>query len=157
MQLHSFLYRSSETKTSIAESFQGDSIDLFLQEMKIDIENLLNARRQPFLLPPHLRELDLSVLKYGIEDFSGNFGFSESNLEKLASDIEKTLGLYENRLVNLKVSPVASEKDNKRVVLFRIEGEMSFDEKTVSVFSHLNLHIRPQTYSLHDWSFDHGG
>ena len=157
MQLHSFLYKSSETKTVNFETFGRDSIDIFLSEMKRDLENLLNTRRSPFSVSSEFKELSVSVLEYGVDDFSGHLGVSEGNIQKLAFDIEKTIRLYENRLNTVKVTPVKSAQDNKKLFLFKIEAQINLGGKVFSVFSHLNLHMRNQTYSFHDWSFGYDG
>jgi type VI secretion system protein ImpF len=157
MHLSSFLSKISESRPLDSGAFKGDSLGIFLADLKKDLENLLNSRRQPFSLPLEYKEVPLSVLGYGLDDFSGHLGFSESTLHHLSLDIEKTIRLYETRLTNVRVTPLASETNNRRSVLFKIEGTLSAEGKTVSVFSHLNLHRRNQLYSLYEWSFDYGG
>ena len=156
MKKASFLYKTSSTHAQSEAGVQS-SVDVFLQEIKKDLENLLNNRRQPFSLPFEFKELNSCVLEYGLEDFSYTLSFSQINLQKIATDIEKTLCLFEPRLFNIKVEMVNDNQDRKKQALFKITASLNMGRKAFSIYSHLNFHLQNQIYRFLNWNFDYAG
>lgn len=78
-----------------------------------DIETLLNTRRYPFPLPPHLPQLQQSLLTYGLIDFTAWDFSSLETCERLRKEVLETLQKHEPRLqqpvVELASKPDASD------------------------------------------------
>ena len=91
-----------------------------------DLENLLNARRTPDLLPEGCVEILRSVYVYGLPDITSlpaNFLYEQT---KLLQAIESAVATFEGRLEGVRVSlvPVVGMS---RVLRFSIEGMLRID------------------------------
>lgn len=97
------------------------------QSVRRDIENLLNTRvclypiPNPF--PEHWRNLEKSLVNYGIPDFGGLSMGAKSERESLRKRIENAIRHFETRFKHVQVSLVDDRGDNRdRTVRFRIDG-----------------------------------
>lgn len=91
-----------------------------------DLENLLNTRRTPDVIPEGSVEILRSVYYYGLPDISSmpaNFLYEQS---KLLQSIETAVKTFEPRLDGVRVSlvPVAGQS---RVLRFVIDGMLRID------------------------------
>jgi type VI secretion system protein ImpF len=91
-----------------------------------DLENLLNTRRTPDILPEGSVEILRSVYYYGLPDITSmpaNFLYEQT---KLLQSIETAVKTFEARLDGVKVSlvPVAGQS---RVLRFVIDGMLRID------------------------------
>ncbi len=91
-----------------------------------DIENLLNTRCSPIVLPDTFNNLKKSLLRYGLKDFTVEN--PENNLirQKICMDIKKTLSVFEPRLKKIIVRADGHSKI-KRQLPFRIAGILMVD------------------------------
>lgn len=91
-----------------------------------DLENLLNTRRTPDLIPDGSVEILRSVYYYGLPDITSmpaNFLYEQT---KLLQSIETAVKTFEPRLDGVRVSlvPVAGQS---RVLRFVIDGMLRID------------------------------
>jgi type VI secretion system protein ImpF len=91
-----------------------------------DLENLLNTRRTPDVLPEGCVQIEQSVYLYGLPDITSlpsNYLYEHG---KLLQSIEKAVATFEPRLEGVRVSlvPVAGLF---RVLRFAIEGMLRID------------------------------
>jgi type VI secretion system protein ImpF len=91
-----------------------------------DLENLLNTRRTPDIIPEGSIEILRSVYYYGLPDITSmpaNFLYEQT---KLLQSIETAVKTFEARLDGVKVSlvPVAGQS---RVLRFVIDGMLRID------------------------------
>jgi len=91
-----------------------------------DLENLLNTRRTPDIIPEGSIEILRSVYYYGLPDITSmpaNFLYEQT---KLLQSIETAVKTFEARLDGVKVSlvPVAGQP---RVLRFVIDGMLRID------------------------------
>ncbi|MBI5655676.1 MAG: type VI secretion system baseplate subunit TssE [Geobacter sp.] len=91
-----------------------------------DLESLLNTKRSILPVPPEYKELNNSVLVYGLRDFTSQDPRSPSIKQQLRSDVEKTISRFDNRLRNVIVRLETSSK-NERNIRFRISGLLVID------------------------------
>lgn len=91
-----------------------------------DLENLLNTKRSILPVPPEYRELNNSVLVYGLRDFTSQDPRSPSIKQQLRSDVEKTISRFDNRLRNVTVR-LETSSQNERNIRFRISGLLVID------------------------------
>ena len=88
-----------------------------------DLENLLNTRKRCTKWSPDLRELEVSLVNYGIPDFCGeNMGGEDS--DELLKSVQTTIQIFEPRLKKVRVTAI--EKDDgesiDRTLRFRIQA-----------------------------------
>ncbi len=69
-----------------------------------DLEALLNTRRRWRSCPPHLTELAVSSIGYGIPDFASGVLNDPAQREHLRTEIEITLRRFEPRFARLRVA-----------------------------------------------------
>jgi type VI secretion system protein ImpF len=102
---------------------------LFLRELREsvrrDVENLLNTRRWCLPLPEWTRELETSLLNYGLPDVTGVSLTARSSRERLRGMIEETIRHYEPRFLRVSVQLLEKQSDQLNQTLrFRIEALM---------------------------------
>ncbi|MDG1872695.1 MAG: type VI secretion system baseplate subunit TssE [Mariniblastus sp.] len=109
---------------SATESVKSQS--QLIQEMKVslrrDLENLLNTRWPCISWPPQYEELELSLINYGIPDFTGvNMG-GPDNQKRLMQIVKHAIEKFEPRLLKFSIE-IKSETDNiNRTLSFRVDG-----------------------------------
>ncbi len=107
-----------------------------LREMKYslrrDVENLLNTRRRAMLWPPHLSELERSLLNYGIPDITGLELTTSDGREQLRQVIETVLRQFDPRFKSVSVEMIEPTDRADRTLRFRISAvvyaEPAFEE-----------------------------
>lgn len=90
------------------------------QSVRRDLENLLNTRWRCELWPPNLDELDLSLVNYGIPDFTGVNMASKAERERLRMLIEQIVRKFEPRFKTVKVTLLENSDSFDRTLRFRI-------------------------------------
>lgn len=99
-----------------------------LREMKQavcrDLENLLNTRHRFGVIPSDLKELDVSLVNYGIPDFTGAGMSGKADRESLRQSIENTIRKFETRFVSVRVEILDNKNDFDRTLRFRIDAMM---------------------------------
>jgi len=97
------------------------------QSVRRDLENLLNTRvclyPIPSPFPEHWKNLESSLINYGIPDFGGLMMGAKSERESLRKRIENAIRHFESRFKKVQVFLVDDRGDNRdRTVRFRIDG-----------------------------------
>lgn len=92
------------------------------QSVRRDLENLLNTRWRCVAWPPDLDELEVSVVNYGIPDFTGTNMSVASEREQLRAVIEKVIREFEPRFKTVKVTLLENTDDFDRTLRFRIDA-----------------------------------
>jgi type VI secretion system protein ImpF len=97
-----------------------------LRELKLsvrrDLENLLNTRWRPASWPPKLDELDLSLVNYGIPDFTGASMSGPDEREELRRVIERIIRNFEPRFKTVTVTLLENTASLDRTLHFRIDA-----------------------------------
>ncbi len=97
------------------------------ESVRRDLENLLNTRRRIFAWPPELKELDRSVVGYGLPDLAaGALGAARAS-EEYCRVLQTLLRLYEPRFKSVEVRPLAGAEPLDRTLRFRIEALLRVD------------------------------
>ncbi len=91
-----------------------------------DIENLLNTRCSPIVLPDTFNNLRKSLLRYGLKDFTVENPDNSLIRQKICMDIKKALSVFEPRLKKIIVRAESHSKI-KRQLSFRIAGILMMD------------------------------
>jgi type VI secretion system protein ImpF len=103
---------------------QNQSEEALEKSVKRDLENLLNTRRRCGPCPPELKELEDSLVNYGLPDFLAmNLAFDEGR-QLFRRMIEKTIRSCEPRLVDVKVTMLDVTEPIHRNMRFRIDAKL---------------------------------
>ena len=92
-----------------------------------DLENLLNTRWRCMQWPPDLEELEVSLVNYGIPDFTGVNMSQMSERENLRSIVERIIKKFEPRFKQVRVKLVQNSEDFDRSLKLNIEALMYAD------------------------------
>lgn len=112
-----------------------------------DLENLLNTRCTPELLPESSVEARRSTYNYGVPDITEitqNFLYEKN---RLLGEIERAVRLFEPRLDGAKVAIVPAT-GNERILRFVIEGMLRIDPAPEHVVFDAALELTSGEYQL---------
>ena len=110
--------------SSREESPQSRSQILFemKQSVRRDLQNLLNTRWRCVNWPPDYEQLELSLINYGIPDFSGvNMGGPDAQ-KRLIEIVERAIEFFEPRFLRFSLIASTNKHDFDRTLRFKIDG-----------------------------------
>ena len=87
-----------------------------------DLRNLLNTRCRCRHFPPELKELEQSLVNYGIPDFTGTNLGPVKGREQFCRTLQSVLRQYEPRFKTVKVQLLTNTDPLDRTLNFRIDG-----------------------------------
>jgi type VI secretion system protein ImpF len=130
-----------------APVLMAQGMRLLKQNIRRDIEWLLNSRRQIQSPPEWCRELNYSLYEYGLPDLTSMALNTSRDQAKLSSLIENAIAVFEPRLRNVVVSmvPVAG---NNRVLRFQIEGLLRVEPGPERIQFDTTLDLTSGTYNV---------
>ena len=141
-----------------------ESEDYHRAAVRRDLEWLLNARR--IIDHPNLdfeesaerrrletgeaeyEEVETSVYKYGLPDFSVYGLNSATDADLLVQTVRKTLRVFEPRLTDVKVIPLEIKTAGLRQVRFRIEAKLRMDPASERVSFDTLLELSSGQYQI---------
>ena len=91
-------------------------------DIRDNLEMILNARLHYFNPPSELTQILDSVLSYGIVDFTQQYYSLDKNQKELCESIRKTITYFEPRLQAVQVAMVEPEEGHERSFKIRIDG-----------------------------------
>lgn len=103
-----------------------NDIQFVRQAVLRDVENLLNTRRNIFVLSESFGQLSNSLYVYGLEDFVSKNPKSPEVRKALKSSIEKTIARFEPRLVHTEVM-FNPEEGNEQNLCFTVKATLYAD------------------------------
>jgi len=95
--------------------------------VKRDLENLLNTRYRMQSTPEDLKEIEFSILNYGLPDLAT---VNIADIEKkraFTKNLEKTLRIFEPRFKSVKVIHIDNKDTTDRTLRFRIDATLHAD------------------------------
>lgn len=121
-------------------------------EMKIslrrDLENLLNTRWSCISWPPDYEELDLSLINYGIPDFTGVSMGSPENQKRLIQIVKRAIEKFEPRLIEFSIE-INNEIDNvNRTLSFRVDGLLQSEPFPEQVVFDTSLDVHSSEFQV---------
>ena len=118
------------------------------QSVSRDIEALLNTRRELFdELPPEFKELNSSLLFYGLPDFTAMNLMSHKDRKKVRRIIEQTVMTFEPRLASVNVE-ILAPKGLEQALHFRIEAMLQVDPEPEAVTFDAVLQLSSAKYEV---------
>jgi type VI secretion system protein ImpF len=110
-----------EKRTELPRSRSQVLRDLKLS-VRRDLENLLNTRWRCVSWPPDLDDLELSLVNYGIPDFTGAKMGAPSDREQLRAIVERVVRKFEPRFKTVSVRLLENSDPSDRALRFRIDA-----------------------------------
>lgn len=102
----------------------------FYEDIRQNLENILNARLRYIAVPLELKEITNSLVNYGISDFRHlNYG-SESMQKKIVEEVKTVIESFEPRASNVNVSIDNQSDTRNRTLKLFIELEITSINKT---------------------------
>ena len=97
------------------------------EAVRRDLENLLNTRRRILARPSGLKELNCSLVNYGIPDFTGaNLG-AAAEREEFCRQVQSVIRQFEPRFKSVTVRPLTNAEPLDRTLRFRIDALLIAD------------------------------
>ena len=87
-----------------------------------DLEQLLNTRWRCTAWPPELDQLDVSLVNYGIPDFTGSNMSQAAEREQLRSTMEQIIRKFEPRFKSVRIKMLENTDAFDRTLRFRIDA-----------------------------------
>lgn len=98
------------------------------EAVRRDLEALFNTRTPCRSWPRHLRQLNRSILSYGLPDLQTRTIISEASREALRGEVQAIIRRFEPRLKRAVVELVGSADPLDRSLRFRIHGDLVLEE-----------------------------
>lgn len=117
-------YEPEKSRESL--SSRTKSLRELKQSVKRDLEWLLNTRQANTQLPPDLKEVNSSVIAYGLPDFTTVGIKSAPDQNRLRRAIEGAISTFEPRLQDVRVT-IEPVQEGERVVHFRIDARLKVE------------------------------
>jgi type VI secretion system protein ImpF len=102
----------------------GQSLHELKLSVRRDLQNLLNTRWRCSSWPPDLDQLDVSLVNYGLPDFTSSNMSRKSAREELREIIEEVIRKFEPRLKSVKVTLINNEDPLDRTLHYRIKAQL---------------------------------
>lgn len=116
--------------------------------LRRDLEWLLNTRRNPLAAPESMPETSQSLYNYGLPDFSAFSANAPKDRQKLLSELERSIALFEPRLRNVRVVLVEGSGVGTRMLRFQIEGSLQMDPTSEHISFDAELQLSSGEYQL---------
>lgn len=87
-----------------------------------DLENLLNTRRRHGTLPADARELDRSLVTYGVPDLKAFNVTSEEGRRQLVEVLQRVVRQFEPRFKSVRVQLLDNVEPLDRTLRFRVDA-----------------------------------
>lgn len=101
---------------------RGISLQQLRLNVRRDLENLLNAKMQWLVWPKAYKELDKSLINYGLPDFSSMPVGSLEGRQILCKRVAETIRLFEPRFLEVDVTTATDEQELDRTLRLRISA-----------------------------------
>jgi type VI secretion system protein ImpF len=95
--------------------------------LRRDLEHLLNTHQSCIVPPPELSELATSLIDYGMPHFLGLAAAGEEGREAFADQVRSILRRFEPRFKQVTVTVVKNPEAHDRTLRFRIDGLVHAD------------------------------
>lgn len=92
------------------------------QSVRRDLEALLNTRWRCRSWPEDLDELNLSIVNYGVPDFTGTSLATDENREKMRAIVERVIRHFEPRFKSVQVKLLPNADSTDRTLRLRIDA-----------------------------------
>ncbi len=134
-------------KTSDFDTHFSHNLQRFYEELRRDLENLLNTRLHNFEHDENFVQLKTSLYSYGRPNFPGNYLADEGGLETFCSNLTHCIKQFEPRFDTVIVSPVLNHS-GKQSLQLRIQGTLHGDFPVQEIVFDFFLEDQTQAFTL---------
>ncbi len=127
---------------------RSQSVRVFKNSIRRDLEWLLNSRRTPEDPPEDMEDAARSVLYFGLPDVTSLSGDSTDDRVRLLRMIEEAIATYEPRLSGVSVSEAESTDSESRRVRFIIQATLRMDPSPELVYFDTVLDLSNKEYEV---------
>ncbi len=156
----------NEVRTSVLDRLTGNTpseeytisnyslYDTIIQNVRNDLQNLLNTRKAPISRMVETTGLKSTLLNYGMEDFTYFNPESKSDHERLQKIIEHLINTFEPRLRKVKVKLLESSDKTDFRVRFHIEAVLCIEEIVIPVQFNSIMDPSPPTFTVKEVNYE---
>ncbi len=101
---------------------RAESLRQFRLSVKRDLEHLLNTTRQPIEVPESCKEVNRSVLFFGLPDVASVSVQDFSDEQKLLRALESAIQMFEPRLARVRVTGRDAFSARRQSITFHVEA-----------------------------------
>lgn len=156
----------NEVRTSVMDRLLGNTpakeftisnyslYDTIIQNVRSDLQDLLNTRKAP---APRLVEstgLKTTVLNYGMEDFAHFNPESDSDKQRLKKLLENLINTYEPRLKKVKVQLLENADKIDFRIRFHIDAVLCIEETVIPVQFNSVMDTSPTHFNIQEASYE---
>jgi len=139
------LISKNDEKSSRLENPNWISLNVFQEDIKLNLENILNTRAPQLFIDKHYANLSESVINYGIKDFTHSIYGSKKLQEELCSHIKTLIKNFEPRLQETKVELI-DDNEEHRTLKIRIEAVINLKPKPASTVFESYIDLNRQNF-----------
>lgn len=119
-----------------------ESLAAFKLGVQRDLEWLLNTRRTPTPAAAEFEQVQQSLYHFGVPDITSMSRDSAESRQRLLSQVEEALALFEPRLSNVQISLVELDGEaHRRELRFLVEATLRLDPTPEQVVFDTVLHF----------------
>jgi type VI secretion system protein ImpF len=127
----------------------SSEVERLKDEVRRDLEWLLNTRRSPIAISPGMTGLKKSLVTYGLPDLCGITATDSSERDRLVKLLESVIRDFEPRLADVQVSFNPLDQDKTRSSLhYRINGMLRIDPAPEAVVFNTVLELGNRTFTV---------
>lgn len=120
----------------------AESLREFKLGVQRDLEWLLNTRRTPTPAAAEFEQVQQSLYHFGVPDITSMSRDSAESRQRLLSQVEEALALFEPRLSNVQISLVEMDGEaHRRELRFLVEATLRLDPTPEQVVFDTVLHF----------------
>ena len=123
-----------------------EAMEALRASIRNDLEALLNSRRRWRSWDAHLKELDRSLVGYGLPDFAAGAFNDPRRREELRSLVEASIRRFEPRIARLTVTLI--DADDKLTSTFRLRIEALLEAEPAPEPIMFDTHVDPVTTNV---------
>jgi type VI secretion system protein ImpF len=100
-----------------------------LEDIRINLEYILNTRKVYLDWPSSLNELNASIMNYGLNDFMHVYYGQQQAQNELCKHIKKIIGYFEPRLSKVNIQIHETNSNINRILKLQIEANIYLQHK----------------------------
>jgi type VI secretion system protein ImpF len=129
---------------------RAESVRQLRLSVKRDLEWLLNSTRMPIEIPESCKEIDKSVLFYGLPDISSVSVQNLAHQQRLQRSLETAIETFEPRLSRARVTSRERYRSTNQSITFHVEAMLMIDPAPERISFDTVLEISKGAYSVKD-------
>jgi type VI secretion system protein ImpF len=129
---------------------RAESLRQLRLSVKRDLEWLLNSTRMPIEIPESCKEVEKSLLFYGLPDISSVSGHDNARQLRLQRSLEEAIQTFEPRLSRARVISREKFRATKGSITFHVEALLMIDPAPERISFDTVLEISKGAYTVKD-------